>query len=105
MGHSPKIAIRGRDARSSFDSAVLRLYGSRGAAEIEGGAGVEGHAAHLPVETDRLPEISPTHLPTSMRNLAAPEGDRRFGRKLTVVGVHPDGLKLFTGGIHHAIAA
>jgi hypothetical protein len=36
-------------------------------------------------------EISPTHSPTSMRNLAALEGDRRFERKLTMVGVHPDG--------------
>ena len=34
-----------------------------------------------------------------MRNLAAPEGDRRFGRKLTRVGVHPDGLTLTPEGM------
>ena len=34
-----------------------------------------------------------------MRNLAAPEGDRRFGRKLTMVGVHPDGSTLTPEGI------
>ena len=41
----------------------------------------------------------PTHLQTSMRNLAAPEGDRRFGRKVTRVGVHPDGSTLTPEGI------
>src|SRR5574338_210937 len=34
-----------------------------------------------------------------MKNLAAPEGDRRFGRKLTRVGFHPDGLTLTPEGI------
>jgi transposase len=33
-----------------------------------------------------------------MRNLAAPKGDRRFGRKLTRVGIHPDGLTLTPEG-------
>ena len=34
-----------------------------------------------------------------MRNLAAPESDRRLGRKLTLVGVHPDGLTLHRRGL------
>lgn len=34
-----------------------------------------------------------------MRNLAAPEGDRRLGRKLTLVGVHPDCSTLPPEGI------
>lgn len=48
--------------------------------------------------TDSLRALPPT-LPSSMRNLAAPEGDRRFGRKLTLVGVHPDGSTLTPEGI------
>ena len=43
--------------------------------------------------------MSLTHSPTSMRNLAALESDRRFGRKLTMVGVHPDGSTLTLEGI------
>jgi hypothetical protein len=34
-----------------------------------------------------------------MRNLAALESDRRFGRKLTMVGLHPDGSNLTPEGI------
>jgi len=34
-----------------------------------------------------------------MKNLAAPEGDRRFGHKLTRVGFHPDGVNLTPEGI------
>ena len=34
-----------------------------------------------------------------MRNLAALQSDRRFGRKLTMVGVHPDGSTLTPEGI------
>ena len=34
-----------------------------------------------------------------MRNLAAPESDRRLGRKLTLVGVHPDCLTLHRRGL------
>src|SRR5262245_4952114 len=50
---------------------------------------------HLPnVDRTDSPENSPTHSPTSMRNLAAISSDRRFGRKLTMVGVHPDGSTL-----------
>lgn len=61
---------------------------------------MEGLATHLPLfRTDRLPERSPVHQPTSIRNLAAPEGDRRFGRKLTLVGVHPDGPTLSPEGM------
>jgi hypothetical protein len=59
---------------------------------------------HLPnaVRTD-TPEKSPTHSPTSMRNLAALKSDRRFGRKLTMVGVPPRRFNANTGGNCHAI--
>src|SRR2546423_6119612 len=43
--------------------------------------------------TDIARDPPPTSL-TSMRNLAAPQGDRRLGRKATRVGVHPDGSTL-----------
>ena len=54
------------------------------------GAGVEGPlSGDLLLQAHRLHKCSPTHQPTSIWNLAAPYGDRRLRRKLTLVGVPP----------------
>jgi transposase len=62
-------------------------------------AGVEGPALPSAVAiTYRQEGEFPHPLPTSMRNLAAPEGDRRLGCKLTLVGVPPRRFNVNTGG-------
>jgi hypothetical protein len=56
----------------------------------KGGAGVEGQSYVSAAHTDRRRELSPTHLLNVDEESSGTKGDRRFERKLTVVGVHPD---------------
>src|ERR1700693_3353863 len=75
-------------------SPSTSLYGCRSARARVGAPGWRDIDKHLPwTRTDTLRDLPPT-APTSMRNLAAPESDRRLSRKLTLVGVHPDCLTL-----------